>query len=127
MLRLRCVGIRMLILAGALAAATNAATGAPEAVKTQQPELWLRWVIPMPKEVSIPQQVTLPAADVKLTLRAGADELEQNALRELQALFLEKAGVSGGGGAFEILLGVCDEQGRIGDAIVPDAARHRGR
>ncbi len=87
---------------------------------------WLNGVIPLPKEVSLTQQVTLPADDVKLTLRDGADELERNALRKLQTLFLDKAGVENAAdGAFEILLGVCDADGRVGDMAVPDAARLR--
>lgn len=96
---------------------------APTVSKAERPEEWIRWVIPLPKEINIAQQITLPAADVKLTLYTGASELEQNALRKLQSLFLEKAGVLGTGNVFEILLGVCDEQGRIGDVSVPDAAR----
>ncbi len=87
-------------------------------------EQWLNGVIPLPKEVSLAQQVTLPASDVRLTLRGGADELERNALRKLQTLFLDKAGVENAAvGAFDILLGVCDADGRVGDVAVPDAAR----
>ena len=77
-------------------------------------EQWLNGVIPLPKEVSLAQQVTLPASDVRLTLRGGADELERNALRKLQTLFLDKAGVENAAvGAFDILLGVCDADGRV--------------
>jgi hypothetical protein len=85
---------------------------------------WLNWVIPLPKEVSLTRQVTLPASDIRLTLRGGADELERKALRKLQALFLDQAGVeNAAAGAFEILLGVCDADGRVGDVAVPDATR----
>ena len=95
-------------------------------VAADKPELWLNWVIPLPKESAIKQQVTVPAGEVKLTLRAGAGELEQNAFRKLQNLFFDKAGVPGtasGGQQFEILLGVCDAQGRLGNVTVPDGAR----
>jgi len=85
---------------------------------------WLNGVIPLPKEVSLAQQVTLSACDVTLTLRADAGDLERNALRKLQTLFLDKAGAEGvAAGKFEILLGVCDASGRVGDVTVPDAAR----
>lgn len=85
---------------------------------------WLNNVIPLPKEVSLTQQVTLPACDVTLTLRANASDLERNALRKLQTLFLDKAGAEGvAAEKFEILLGVCDASGRVGDVTVPDAAR----
>ncbi len=109
------------------AAAPWTATGAePAAEPAQQVAAWLRWLIPLPKEVSIRQQVTLPAADVKITLAAGAGDLERNAARKLQGLFLEKAGspaVAGSG--LEIVLGACDAEGRLGGIAVPDAARLR--
>ena len=90
----------------------------------QQAQEWIRWVIPLPKEVKIDQQVTLPAADVKLTLYGHAGVLEQNALRKLRSLFLDKAGVDGSErGEFEILLGVCDKTGQIGDIKVQDSGR----
>ncbi len=86
----------------------------------------LHWLIPLPKEVSIQQQVTLPAADVKITLADGAGELERNAARKLHDLFLENAGTAAdAGNGFEILLGVGDAQGRVGQIAVPDAARLR--
>lgn len=85
---------------------------------------WLNAVIPLPKEVSFAQQVTLSACDVTLTLRGGAGDLERNALRKLQTLFIDKAGTEGvAAGKFEILLGVCDASGRLGDVVVPDVAR----
>ena len=52
-----------------LVAEPLAATGAAPAVEpAQNATAWLHWLIPLPKEVSIQQQVTLPAADVKITL-----------------------------------------------------------
>ena len=92
--------------------ASGWAAPAPERVRSA--EAWLRWIIPVPKEASIERQVTLPAADVKITLRGEADELQRSAARRLRALFIEKAGheaVTGGG--FEIVLGVCDTEGRL--------------
>jgi len=87
---------------------------------------WLRWVIPLPKEAQITQRVTVLAAEVRLSLHGSSGVLEQHALRKLRSLFLEEAGVDGSGGReLEILLGVCDEAGRIGDVTVPDAARLR--
>ena len=87
---------------------------------------WLRWVIPLPKEAQIKQKVTVSAPDVRLVLHGQAGPLERNALRKLRSLFLERAGVDGStGGDFEIVLGVCDEAGKLGDVVVPDAARLR--
>jgi len=106
----------------AVAMVVSAVTAAP--IPVSQSESWLRWVIPLPKEARIARQITLPSAGVRLVLRAGAGEIERNALRKLSNLFIEKSGTDGNKGqAFEILLGVCDAQGRINGVAVPDAAR----
>ena len=111
-------------LIGVILASTSFA--APEVEPAQNVTEWLRWLIPLPKEVAIEQQVTLPAVNVRITLRDGAGELERNAARKLHALFLDRAGAEvDTGDGFEILLGLCDAEGRIGELAVPDAARLR--
>jgi len=84
---------------------------------------WVRWVIPLPKEIKIKGEVELPASHVKITLREGAGEVEKTAAEELGALLKEKGGADAGEGGFEILMGVCNEQGKIEGVIVADAAR----
>ena len=99
---------------------------APQVEAARDTSGWLRWLIPFPKEVCIERQVTLPSADVRIVLAGGAGELERNAARKLRALFQEKGGSEAdAGGGFQILLGVCDAQGRIGQLAVPDVARLR--
>ena len=95
-----------------------------KATSTRQAQEWLRWVIPLPKEVKIVQHVTLPANGVKLTLYGNTGVLEKNALRKLRSLFLDKAGVDPSKKSeFEIVLGVCDQTGRPGAITIPDAGR----
>ncbi len=109
------------LLAAGMAAAELPAPAPVPAAEAQQ---WLRWVIPLPHEAAIERKLVFPAADVKISARAGAGELELNALRLLRDLFRAEAGVDGSaGGSFEILLGVCDATGRINSIPVPDAAR----
>ncbi len=104
----------------------NSAAAAPVAEPAQNVTGWLNWLIPLPKEVSIQQQITWPATGVRITLAGDACELQRNAARKLRGLFLEKAGSeTDAPGGFEILLGICDARGRIGDVLVPDAARLR--
>ncbi len=94
------------------------------ATSTVEAQRWLRWVIPLPKEVKIAQHVTLPADEVKLTLYGNTGVLEKNALRKLRSLFLDKVAVdSSKGSEFEIVLGVCDKTGRLGAITIPDAGR----
>ena len=118
---------RNLILAIAIALAAappGANAAAPVAEPARNTGQWLRWLIPLPKEISIARQLTLPAADVKITLADEAGEVERHAARKLRELFLMRAGSEAdAGNGFEILLGVCDAQGRIGPVAVPDAGR----
>ena len=107
-------------------ALTMGAHGAPTPERAGHVQEWLNWLLPLPQEISIEQQVTLASTDVRIRLRDGAGELEQNAARQLRSVFLEKAGVDAAAGEqFEILVGTCDDAGRIGSTSVPDAARLR--
>lgn len=101
-------------------------SGAPSSISASHVQEWLRWVIPLPKEVDVKQQLTLPATDICLRVRDDATAVEQQAFRKLQAVLLRRAGVDGTRGeAFNVLLGVIDAEGRIGDVMVPDASRLR--
>ena len=84
---------------------------------------WVRWLLPLPKEVAIAGQVELPAAAVKLTLAEGSGDVVQTAADELRSLLGKRAGEASGAGRFEIVLGVCDASGRLDGVAVPDAAR----
>jgi len=84
---------------------------------------WLRWAIPLPKEIEIAGKVELPASQVKITLRERAGEVEKTAAEELVDLFKEKGDADGSSGSFEILLGICDPGGKIRGGTVPGAAK----
>ena len=103
----------------ALLAAVTTASAAVVPVPGPQQKAWLRWLVPLPKEVAIERMVTLPVADVGIRLRERADETEHAAAEELRALLEGKTE----GAAFEILLGVVDAEGKVAGVAVPDAAR----
>jgi len=97
-----------------------AAAGEPATpVSGRDADQWLRWVVPLPKQATIPAKRVLPLEAVKVRLSEGAGDVEQYAARQLQALLPQKGT---GHGGFEILLGVCDPQGRLGKDTVPGAA-----
>lgn len=101
----------------------DAALAEPQARRVIDATALVQRVIPLPKEISIKEQVTLPVGDVRIALAPGAGPLEQNAVRKLRSLFLENSGLDAGQGkVFEILIGVCKD-GRLGDVAVPDAQR----
>lgn len=96
-----------------------------EKVARAERERWLRWLLPLPKEVRLEQKVLVPVQAVRITLRQGAGEVEANGVRQLLALFREKTGEEPNGEGFEILVGVCDEAGRVDGVAVPSARRLR--
>jgi len=91
------------------------------AVSQEDASKWLRWLIPLPKEVAILQKVRLSTDEVKVSLRPGASEVEQNAAARLAKVLGQEVG--GSQGTFEILIGICDASGKLGDVPVPGAAR----
>ncbi len=95
---------------------------APVKVSSQEQAQWVRWLIPLPKQVAIAGKIELGAADVKLRTRAGAGEVERNAAAKLVELFKTGAKADLSSGSFEILLGVCDAQGKIEEVTLPEAA-----
>ncbi len=110
-----------------------AAQSAMAAVKVSEQEQseWLRWVIPLPKKTRIDSKVELPASEVKITVRRGAGDTEKTAADQLTALFKEKGNTvgyqrafdtGGSGEAFEILIGVCDAEGKVADVTLTDIA-----
>jgi len=113
------VGLVVLMVWGARAPVATAAAS----VGTAEQASWVRWLLPLPKEVAIAGQVELPAAAVKLTVAKGSGAVVQTAADELRSLLGEKAGEGSGAGRFEIVLGVCDASGRLDGVAVPGAAR----
>ena len=110
------------LLACGLAIVGYAAAEAGELSKAQAAE-WLRWVIPLPKEIAIARKVELSASEVRVTLREGAGDVEKTAAQELASLFKDKADADVAEGRFEILIGVCDSTGKIAGVTIADAAR----
>lgn len=84
---------------------------------------WLDHLIPLPHEIAIAHKALVRPQDVGIKLRAGAGEVEQQALSELLAVFRQKAGVEPKGAGFEIHIAALDEQGQINGHTPADAAR----
>jgi len=82
---------------------------------------WLRWVIPLPKEIKIPAKLAVPASEVKISLRPEAGEVEKQAAEELIALLKKRGWSESGEKTFEILVGVCDSEGKLMGHPVPGA------
>ncbi|MSS72421.1 MAG: hypothetical protein EXS64_13155 [Candidatus Latescibacteria bacterium] len=94
-------------------------------VTPRQEKAWIRYLIPLPHEISIDRKIALPPGQVSIRLRRGADEVERHAASELGQVFLKKAGARPSGKGFEIVLGVVDEQGRLSGIPVEGVQRLR--
>ena len=105
----------------ALVFAPSTAAAAATPVSSTEQAAWIRWLLPLPKQITIDRQVQLPAAEVKLTLVGEACDVIQTAAEQIRQLFQEKAGSDCSQGKFEILLGVCDSAGKLGDLVLPEA------
>jgi hypothetical protein len=82
-------------------------------VGEEEERTWLNWLIPLPKEIGIGGKVELSAVQVRL--RPGAGELEAYAA----SLLKEQMGGSEAA-EFEILVGLFDEEGRVGKWALPE-------
>ena len=100
--------------------------GAPEEVTKQEEARWFRWLIPLPKQIAIREKVTLASAEVGIRLREGAGDVERQVAGELASLLKAKADADLNGGGFEILIGVCDAQGRLEGTAIPGAEELSG-
>jgi len=94
-------------------------------VSREQEAQWRRWLIPLPKQIEIKAAVTLPASDVGLRLRSGAGDVERTGHEELVALFKDKAGTEPKGDAFEILMGVFEDAGKLDRVAIAEATKLR--
>jgi len=88
-------------------------------VSAKEEQQWVRWVIPLPKEISIPAKAAIPVSDVRITLRKDAGEVEKTAFNQLISLFEDKGNTDCSKGSFEILISVSDKEGKVDGTTIP--------
>ena len=110
---------RMIGLLLAVGWAAQAASDAPAGTR-----VWLRHVIPLPKEIRFQGFVKRRPAEIVVSTRAGAADVEQRAADVLtQTLGSVPPAAEPG---FRILLGVCDRSGKLGQETIPGAEKLAG-
>ena len=74
---------------------------------------WLSHLIPLPHEITIEQAIELSPGDVSIKTVPDAGDIEQQAARELEQLWIDRTGCEPIGSEFEIWIGVADETGHL--------------
>ncbi len=115
-----CAAVLFSVCIGLVGSARGAA---PSPVDQREAAQWLRWLIPLPKEIEIPEKVHLSVGEVCVRCRQGAGDVETTAAGQLETLLAKQPDTGTASARFEILLGVSESDGSIGDVHLPEAAR----
>ena len=79
---------------------------------------WLRYVLPLPKEIRIEGEVSVSPEAISVTVCGAEDAAVNLAAEQLRGLLGE--GNEAGGKAFEIVLGTVDSHSRLGGKVVDE-------
>lgn len=90
-------------------------------VSTNAAKPWLRHLIPLPKEISFQDFSKRSPVDVAVNLREGATDVEQQAAALLRTALGQTSGHVTVKPKFEILLGTCTQDGKLGNIKIPGA------
>ncbi|MBI5819506.1 MAG: hypothetical protein HZA88_11020 [Verrucomicrobia bacterium] len=112
----------LVVLLVAWSAAQAASDASADAAKP-----WLRHLIPLPKEITFKDFVKSNPADVAVKLREGATDVEQQAAALLNAALGQTTGQVTAKPKFEILLGRCTPDGKLGRVKIPGADKLAGK
>ena len=106
----------ILLVAGSVAQVASGVS--PSAAKP-----WLRHLIPLPKEIAFDDFSKRNPVDVAVNLREGATDVEQQAAALLKTALGQTSGQVTAKPKFEILLGTCTQDGKLGNIRIPGADR----
>lgn len=129
---MRNLGLRGLgiILAAWLVVFSAWASAAVETVGKEEAGQWTRWVIPLPREMSIERKAVASAKEIAISVAVDAAPLVRGAADELAEALRQQTGakIAVGTGAaadaaIEIRLGVCGKDGKLAGRAVPGAER----
>ncbi len=92
-------------------------------MKPQEDTQWLRHVIPLPQEIEIQRKIILKPSDISIVVRKNANDIERNAVNELENLFKSKTGFAPMGKKFSIIIGIADHNGKLNGHTVKNFER----
>ncbi len=107
----------------ALTAVLGLAGGAAGAeVAPNREATWLRWLIPLPKEIRIESEVEVPTSGIFVRVRANATDVEKAGADRIREL-LHGGAISADKASFEFVIGAADPDAGSGSIPAREAAR----
>lgn len=92
-------------------------------VGPEEEQNWIRYVIPLPHEISIKSKLDIKPSDIKIVLSKNSGETEKQASEEIKNLFINKTGKAPDGNIFEIYIGIPDSNGFLNGLKINDYKR----
>jgi len=84
---------------------------------------WLRYLIPLPHEISIKEKIVLNPENITIKVKSGAGDMVKQGALKLRSLLKEKTGSIPSGNDFEIIIGVLDTRGKLDGIPIDNAGR----
>jgi len=109
--------LRVLMVAVVVSRIVSSVYGGVESVPAEEAAQWIRWVIPLPKEIKIEEKVTLPKDQVSIVVNGKTGLEEEAAVREMEKIF----GKTGPDGSFQIIIGRLERDGKVAGIKIPGA------
>ncbi len=106
MIKLLLFGVSMVFIAGTCFAELRK-------LNAQEKQAWLKYTLPLPKEIRIDSENLIAPGKVGFRLQSGAGDIEKNAVTVLKKFIENKTGVKPGGEEFKIFVGVADREGKV--------------
>ena len=97
-------------------------TAIPHTARSSQESAWTDHCIPLPKEIRIEGERTLPASGVVVRVSDNAGAIVRQAAEKLAVRFGFSTDAGASEPAFEIIIGVMDDSGHIGDVTFASEA-----
>ena len=121
----KIAGLRTAAAVGLCFVLTGGALAQRQKVSEPEQQKWLRHLIPLPHEISIPEKLVIDCREISVGTRPNASDIEKAAASELEALFEAKTGAVPRGKGFDVLVGVADGSGKLCDKKIVGAERLR--
>lgn len=92
-------------------------------VNREEEKAWVYYTLPLPHKIAISEKCMVKPGDICVSTRPNADAVEQNAAAILRDFIKEKTGEVPSGKGFEIVMGILDRDGKVGEIALRNAGK----